>query len=110
MHALRHAEETRLPAALRALPHSQRPPSHRARRWLRPDRRGMAVQCILDSDDGHRLHVGPKAAGPQRAAAITPQMLLLRPSAGLFGSAQNAGMGWEAALLRGNEFLLLSIL
>jgi putative YjhG/YagF family dehydratase len=35
-------------------------------------------------------------------------MLLLRPSGDLFGWTQNAGMGWDPALLGGREFLILS--
>jgi putative YjhG/YagF family dehydratase len=35
-------------------------------------------------------------------------MLLLRPSGDLFGWTQNAGMGWDPALLGGKEFLILS--
>ena len=35
-------------------------------------------------------------------------MLLHRPSGDLFGWTQNAGMGWDPALLGGKEFLILS--
>src|SRR6266481_3405760 len=63
---------------------------------------------ILDSRDPSLFDVRSKAAGPQGAAPITPEMLLLRPSGDLFGWTQNAGMGWEPALLGGKEFLILS--
>ena len=49
-----------------------------------------------------------KAPGPQGSAPITPEMLLHRPSGDLFGWTQNAGMGWDPALLGGKEFLILS--
>src|SRR5205085_2299372 len=39
---------------------------------------------------------------------ITPEMLLNRPSGELFGWSQNAGMGWDPALMGGKEFLILS--
>src|SRR3954452_15376991 len=63
---------------------------------------------ILDSGDPSLLDVRSKAAGPQGSAPITPEMLLLRPSGDLFGWTQNAGMGWDPALLGGKEFLILS--
>ena len=66
------------------------------------------LQYILDSGDRSLLDVRSKAAGPQGAAPITPEMLLLRPSGDLFGWTQNAGMGWDPALLGGKEFLILS--
>ncbi len=66
------------------------------------------LQHILDSGDTSLFDVRSKAAGPQGAAPITPEMLLLRPSGDLFGWTQNAGMGWDPALLGGKEFLILS--
>ena len=57
------------------------------------------LQHILDSGDRSLFDVRSKAAGPQGAAPITPEMLLLRPSGDLFGWTQNAGMGWDPALL-----------
>ena len=66
------------------------------------------LQYILDSGDRTLFDVRSKAAGPQGAAPITPEMLLLRPSGDLFGWTQNAGMGWDPALLGGKEFLILS--
>ena len=66
------------------------------------------LQHILDSGDRSIFDVRSKAAGPQGAAPITPEMLLLRPSGDLFGWTQNAGMGWDPALLGGKEFLILS--
>ena len=66
------------------------------------------LQHILDSGDASLFDVRSKAAGPQGAAPITPEMLLLRPSGDLFGWTQNAGMGWDPAKLGGKEFLILS--
>jgi putative YjhG/YagF family dehydratase len=66
------------------------------------------LKYILDSGDGALFDVRSKAAGPQGAAPITPEMLLLRPSGDLFGWTQNAGMGWDPAKLGGKEFLILS--
>jgi putative YjhG/YagF family dehydratase len=66
------------------------------------------LQHILDSGDGSLFDVRSKAAGPRGAAPITPEMLLLRPSGDLFGWTQDAGMGWDPALLGGKEFLILS--
>src|SRR4051794_765637 len=63
---------------------------------------------ILDSGDRSLYDVQSKAKGPQGAAPITPEMLLHRPSGDLFGWTQNAGMGWDPALLGGKEFLILS--
>src|ERR1039458_5049711 len=65
-------------------------------------------QQILDSSDSSLFHVQSKAAGPRGAAPVTADMLLHRPSGDLFGWTQNAGMGWEPALLGGKEFLILS--
>ena len=66
------------------------------------------LQYILDSGDRSLFDVRSKAAGPKGSAPITPEMLLLRPSGDLFGWTQNAGMGWDPALLGGKEFLILS--
>jgi putative YjhG/YagF family dehydratase len=66
------------------------------------------LQHILDSGDRSLFDVRSKAAGPQGSVPITPEMLLQRPSGDLFGWTQNAGMGWDPALLGGKEFLILS--
>jgi xylonate dehydratase len=66
------------------------------------------LKHILDSGDDTLFDVRSKAAGPQGAAPITPEMLLVRPSGDLFGWTQNAGMGWDPAKLGGKEFLILS--
>src|SRR5450631_2718508 len=66
------------------------------------------LALILDSGDPTLFDVRSKAPGPQGSLPITPEMLLQRPSGDLFGWAQNAGMGWDPALLGGKEFLILS--
>ena len=75
---------------------------------VRSDRMAMAPERILDSGDGSLFDVQSKARGPQGSAPVTPEMLLHRPSGDLFGWTQNAGMGWDPALLGGKEFLILS--
>ncbi len=49
-----------------------------------------------------------KAAGPQGSLPLTDELLLTAPSGDLFGLSQNVGMGWEAALANGPQFLILS--
>jgi xylonate dehydratase len=63
---------------------------------------------ILDSSDPSLFDVRTAAPGPQGSIPITADMLLQRPSGDLFGWTQNAGMGWDPALLGGPEVLLLS--
>ena len=54
------------------------------------------------------FNVQSKARGPQGYVPVTPEMLLHRPSGDLFGWTQNAGIGWDPALLGGKGFLILS--
>src|SRR5450759_5058189 len=68
----------------------------------------MAPERILDSGDGSLFDVPAKARGPLGSLPVTPEMLLNKPSGDLFGWTQNAGMGWDPALLGGKEFLILS--
>ena len=65
-------------------------------------------QEILDSGDARLLDVRSQARGPLGSLPVTPEMLLHRPSGDLFGWTQDAGMGWDPALLGGKEFLILS--
>src|SRR6187455_3091150 len=62
----------------------------------------------FDSADPRLFDVSTRAPGPTGALPLTPQMLRERPSGDLFGWTQNAGMGWDPALLGGKEFLMLS--
>ena len=68
----------------------------------------ISPELILDSGDRSLLDVRSKAPGPQGSIPITPEMLLHRPSGDLFGLTQDAGMGWDPALIGGKEFLILS--
>ena len=68
----------------------------------------LVPERILDSGDRSLFDVQSKARGPQGSVPVTPEMLLQRPSGDLFGWTQNAGMGWDPALLGGKEFLILS--
>jgi xylonate dehydratase len=52
--------------------------------------------------------VTSKAAGPSGALPLTDDLLLNAPSGDLFGLSQNVGMGWEAALANGPQYLILS--
>jgi putative YjhG/YagF family dehydratase len=60
------------------------------------------------SDDPRLFVISTRVPGPEGALPLTPQMLRERPSGDLFGWSQNAGMGWNPALLGGKEFLMLS--
>src|SRR5436190_14740491 len=68
----------------------------------------IGLEQILDSGDASLFHIRSKTPGPQGSLPITPEMLLNRPSGELFGWSQNAGMGWDPALMGGKEFLILS--
>jgi xylonate dehydratase len=68
----------------------------------------IALESVLDSRDPSLYDVRSKAPGPQGSLPLTEEMLLARPSGDLFGWTQNAGMGWDPALLGGPEVLLLS--
>ncbi len=63
---------------------------------------------ILDSGDSTLFDIRSRATGPGGTLPITADMLLNRPSGDLFGWSQNAGMGWNPALLGGDEVLILS--
>jgi len=63
---------------------------------------------IVDSGDAALFDIRTRVPGPQGALPLTAEMLLERPSGDLFGWTQNAGMGWNPALLGGPEVVLLS--
>jgi putative YjhG/YagF family dehydratase len=63
---------------------------------------------VFESQDPSLFAVQPKHPGPAGSLPITPEDLLKRPSGDIFGMTQNAGMGWNPALLKGKEILLLS--
>jgi xylonate dehydratase len=60
------------------------------------------------SSDPNVFDVRTHAAGPAGALPLTPEMLAESPSGDLFGLSQNVGMGWEATLAAGTQFLILS--
>jgi putative YjhG/YagF family dehydratase len=62
----------------------------------------------FDSADKSLYDVPTRAPGPSGVLPLTPEMLRERPSGDLFGLSQDAGMGWNPALLGGKEFLILS--
>ena len=62
----------------------------------------------FDSNDAALFDVPTRAPGPTGSLPLTAEMLRERPSGDLFGLSQNAGMGWNPALLGGKEFLILS--
>jgi putative YjhG/YagF family dehydratase len=67
----------------------------------------ISLESILDS--GAPVYdVVSKAPARKGLVPLTPEMLLNRPSGDLFGLAQDAGMGWNPALLGGKEILILS--
>ncbi len=68
----------------------------------------VTLSEILESADPALYKVASKTAVSRGLVPITAQMLLERPSGDLFGWAQNAGMGWNPALLNGKEVLILS--
>jgi xylonate dehydratase len=67
----------------------------------------ISLESILDSD-ASVYDVVSKAPARAGQIPITAEMLLNRPSGDLFGLAQNAGMGWNPALLNGKDMLILS--
>ena len=62
----------------------------------------------FDAEDPRLFDISTRGRSPAGALPLTPQMLRERPSGDLFGWTQNAGMGWNPALLGGKEFLMLS--
>ena len=66
----------------------------------------MAADIFPTSPDIFQIRT--HAAGPQGALPLTADMLGTAPSGDLFGLSQNVGMGWDAALANGPQFLVLS--
>src|SRR5688572_31293085 len=60
------------------------------------------------SSDPSIYAVRTHASGPAGALPLTPELLTESPSGDLFGLSQNVGMGWEASLAGGTQFLILS--
>lgn len=66
----------------------------------------MATNSTADNPDIFQIRT--HAAGPEGALPLTAEMLGGAPSGDLFGLTQNVGMGWDAALANGPQFLVLS--
>jgi putative YjhG/YagF family dehydratase len=62
----------------------------------------------LDADDSSVYAVTTKAKGPSGSLPLSDEMLKNWPSGDLFGLVQNAGMGWTAAEVARDPFLILS--
>jgi xylonate dehydratase len=63
---------------------------------------------IFDSADPSVYEVMTKAEGPAGSLPLSDEMLRDWPSGDLFGLTQNAGMGWKAAEVARDPFLILS--
>ena len=63
---------------------------------------------ILDSGDDGIYALRTTAPGPAGTLPLEANQLRHMSSGDLFGLTQNAGMGWNPALLRGKQFLILS--
>src|SRR6478672_5530195 len=63
---------------------------------------------ILDSANEGIYALRTTAAGPTGSLPLEANQLRHMASGDLFGLTQNAGMGWNPALLRGKQFLILS--
>jgi putative YjhG/YagF family dehydratase len=66
------------------------------------------VAELVDITDPETLRVQTNARGPSGELPLTDAMLREWPSGDLFGLTQNAGMGWDAAGVAGDPFLILS--
>jgi len=64
--------------------------------------------AIVDSSDPSIYDVTTKADGPAGSLPLTDAMLKDWPSGDLFGLTQNAGMGWTAAEVARDSYLILS--
>jgi putative YjhG/YagF family dehydratase len=67
---------------------------------------GDVAEILESSEEIYELHTA--AAGPTGALPLTEDMLRNWASGDLFGLSQDAGMGWNPAMLGRKEFLILS--
>jgi len=67
-----------------------------------------ARDTFIFTDDPQIYEVQTRAPGPSGTLPLTDELLRTRPSGDLFGLTQNVGMGWDAALAAGKQFLILS--
>jgi xylonate dehydratase len=63
---------------------------------------------LVEASDPSLLDVRSTAAGPSGSLPLTDAMLREWPSGDLFGLSQNAGMGWEAAAVDKDPYLIIS--
>lgn len=66
------------------------------------------IVVSVDSTDPDIYAIQTHAPGPAGALPLDEEFLLTAPSGHIFGLTQDAGMGWNPALLRRKEFLILS--
>src|SRR5438093_3664999 len=66
-----------------------------------------ALTQLVETDPA-LYDVQTTAAGPRGSLPLTEELLREAPSGDLFGWSHNVGMGWDAAELGRNEFLILS--
>src|SRR6187402_3594200 len=66
----------------------------------------VARDTFPDNPDIYEIRT--RAAGPSGTLPLTDELLRTSPSGDLFGLTQNVGMGWEATLAGGKQFLILS--
>lgn len=66
------------------------------------------IAVSVDSTDPDIYAIQTHAPGPAGALPLDEEFLLTAPSGHIFGLTQDAGMGWNPALLRRKEFLILS--
>jgi putative YjhG/YagF family dehydratase len=64
------------------------------------------LEILESSEEIYQLHTA--AAGPAGSLPLTDEMLRNWTSGDLFGLSQDAGMGWNPAMLGRKEFLILS--
>ena len=64
--------------------------------------------AIFPDNDDSIYQIITRQPGPAGALPLTDELLRGSPSGDLFGLTQNVGMGWEAALANGKQFLILS--
>lgn len=75
------------------------------------DKTGREVEWIpIDSQEPDLYRVQVHGPGPAGVLPLDADFLATAPSGHLFGLTQDAGMGWDPALLRRREFLILSTL
>ncbi len=67
----------------------------------------MSPAELFPHDDSI-FQIRTRAPGPAGALPLTETLLRESPSGDIFGLTQNVGMGWDAALSNGKQFLILS--